>query len=803
MASISSLGTGSGVLTSKLLEDLVAADRKPLEARIKTRQDKHDAVVSEYGTLKGLASTFQSAAAALSTATGIKSKKASSANDTLVGATASTLAQSGNYSVSVSQLAQAQSLASKRFTSINDVVGTGNLTFTFGTTDASYDPATSSTYAFTADAERTSKTVSIDTAHNSVVGIRDAINASNIGIQASIVNDGTGYRLVFASSQSGAKNSFQIGVSGASGSLGDLAFDTASVTGGSAQTSQSIAAKDALFTVNGVAASRPSNLVTEVISGVTLNLKQTTSGAVNISVGQDTDAVSKRMEEFVKAYNELKTHVNEVTSFDTKTKQAGLLLGDSAVTTMMSQLRRQLSQVVDGLGMGTSSLSAVGLSSNAKTGLLTYDSSVFIQKLSSAPSDIAGLLAADGRPTDSLINYGTSSSATKAGTYDIKITQLASQAVYQGMSVSALDAGNINIDSSNSSFKVKINGTTSATLQLTEQVYASASDVATEIQRQINNDSALVEAGASVSVTYNSTDKRFDITSNKYGARSNVSIVTNDDAMADTLGLVTSGQGRMGSALAGLSTTAFGSGVVVDTSNQSFQLKLGSVTSGTISIAAGTYNDGASLASAIQSAINADSALSAAGKSATVTYSGDASAGRFGIRFGSGDELSFTNVPAATETLLGFSTTSESDTVVATGKDVAGTLGGVVGVGVGQTLYAGSTSDAVGLSIKVTGGELGDRGSITFIRGVAASLSKTLSGFLNEGGLLSNKTDGLNKEQAEIDKLSKTMEARSEALRKRLQASFTYNDTLVSQLTSTGNYVKQQLAALSGSNSNN
>ncbi len=797
MASISSLGTGSGVLTSKLLDDLVAADRKPIEARLKYRQEKLTAEVSEYGSLKSLVSTFQTAAGALGSATGIKAKKATSSGDTLVSATASTLAQSGSYSVSVSQLAQAQSLASKRFTTINDVVGTGNLVFSFGTTAATYDPNTPASYSFTADPERTPKTVVIGAGSSSVVGVRDAINAANIGVQASIVNDGTGYRLVFASTQTGAKNSFQIGVTGATGNLSDLTFNTATVTGATNQTGQTVAAKDALFSVNGVSSSRATNLVTEVISGVTLNLKQVTSGPVTINVGQDTETVTKRMEDFVKAYNELRTKVNELTAFDPKTKKGGLLLGDSSVTTMMSQLRRQMTEVVSGLGNGVSSLASVGLSTNPKTGLLSFDSALFSQKLSSSANDMTALLAADGRPTDSQISYGNSSSATKAGTYAINITQMATQAVYQGMSVAGL-AGPITVDASNSSFKIKVNGTTSATLQLTEQVYASGSDLATEIGRQINNDAALVAAGATVSVSYNSSAQRFEITSGKYGAGSNVSFVSNDDAMAATLGLTTPGQGKSGDVLAGLSTTAFAGGVLVDGSNSSFQLKVGSVTSGTISIANGSYNDGATLATAIQTAINADVALAGAGKAATVTYIGDAAGGRFGIRFGNADAFSFLDVPAGTEALMGFSETSISNGDIPKGLDVAGTIGGVTGTGVGQTLYAGSSSDAIGLSIKVTGGVTGDRGSISFIRGVAANLSKTLSGFLADKGALSNRTDGLTKEQAEIDKQKLMMETRSAALRKRLESSFMYNDQLVSKLNSTGSFVQRQMDMLAG-----
>ena len=99
----------------------------------------------------------------------------------------------GGYSVEVKQLAQAHTLNSKVFTNTTDTVGTGTLTVQYGTYSGS----------FTANADKASQTVTIDSAHSTLGGIRDAINAANIGVIATILNDGTGNRLVLVSKDHG------------------------------------------------------------------------------------------------------------------------------------------------------------------------------------------------------------------------------------------------------------------------------------------------------------------------------------------------------------------------------------------------------------------------------------------------------------------------------------------------------------------------------------------------------------------------------------------------------------------------
>ena len=214
MASIQSLGVGSGLLTSELVEQIIEAERAPVAARLDNKQAVAEAKISAYGEITSALSSFDSALAALKLPSTFNASTVTSSNDATVTGTGSSLAVAGSYTVSVSQLAQSHAIASAAYAEVSSTVGTGILNFRFGTTTYgvgnSYD-------GFTLNADASSKSVTITSANNTLAGVRDAVNKANFGVQASIVDDGSGYRLVFSSKNSGAKNSIEVTASGTDG----------------------------------------------------------------------------------------------------------------------------------------------------------------------------------------------------------------------------------------------------------------------------------------------------------------------------------------------------------------------------------------------------------------------------------------------------------------------------------------------------------------------------------------------------------------------------------------------------------
>ena len=302
MAEVQSLGVGSGLLTADLVDQLVAAEKEPAEARLQLEQEEIEAKISAFGGIKSALDSLDGSVSSLSSPITYKTKTASSTDETVVTATASSIASAGRYDLVVSAVAQAHSLyTASTYTNASSVVGTGTLTFRFGTTD--YTPGTDTYTSFTVNTEVASKSLTIDSGNNTLAGIRDTINEANFGVTASIVNDGTGNRLVFTSA-TGAAKSMEVVVTDDGGSgLADLNFNSSSTA-----MEQSQAGIDTALTVNGLSTTSSDRVISDMVTGLTFNIKKAdASSTVSIDVALDTNSVSEKIQSFVDAFNELKT----------------------------------------------------------------------------------------------------------------------------------------------------------------------------------------------------------------------------------------------------------------------------------------------------------------------------------------------------------------------------------------------------------------------------------------------------------------------------------------------------------------
>ncbi|MGQ4880136.1 flagellar filament capping protein FliD [Billgrantia sp. LNSP4103-1] len=340
MASISSLGIGSGLDLNGLLEQLNDAERgklEPIEQQIETQQVK----ISAYGELKGALSGFQTATNALNDASLYQSLSTSTSGEA-VDAAASADASLGSYAVEVSNLASAGSYATARLEgieSLDDAVTSSDGTLQLQFAHANGGNGESVPVAIAAD--------------STLEDIRDAINAEQAGVTASIVNDGEGHRLALMSTETGEEASIT-GMDWTGVALADgVSFsDTA--------TAVDSAGKDAQLTVNGIAITSPTNQVEDAIQGVTLNLAA--EGSSIVKVEQNTRAVREAITDFVEAFNTLKGSIGELTAFDGESGEAGDLLGDSAVRSVEGRLRGVLAGGVAAEEGGFSMLSDIGLS---------------------------------------------------------------------------------------------------------------------------------------------------------------------------------------------------------------------------------------------------------------------------------------------------------------------------------------------------------------------------------------------------------------------------------------------------------
>jgi len=133
-------------------------------------------------------------------------------------------------------------------------------------------------------------------------------------------------------------------------------------------------------------------------------------------------------------------------------------------------------------------------------------------------------------------------------------------------------------------------------------------------------------------------------------------------------------------------------------------------------------------------------------------------------------------------------------------SNTIGTINGVAATGAGTTLRGGVGDASEGLIVNIAGGTLGDRGTVTYSIGFAAQLNNLISDFLDEEGILTSKTDGLNGSVTRLDKEKENQEARLVLIEKRYRAQFTALETLISSMNSTSSYLTQQLAQFSANN---
>ena len=535
---VSSLGIGSGILTSSVIDSLITATQGPQQAVYQNQIAALNTKISDYGTLQGLLSTFQTAASALSSSLTSGAKTVTSANTTLATATASSFAQSGSYSLEVDKLASTQQLVTQGYSSATSVVGTGTLTFTTGTT--TYTGGGTSGYSFTPNSGAATSSIQITSSNDTLSGIRDAINNANMGVTASIIYNGSSYQLSVASSATGVNNSVQIGVTNALGAtdtsttdLGALAFNSSAVN-----LTQATAASDASLKVNGIPITSSSNTVGGAINGVVINLLQASVGnPFNLTIAPDTTNITKSVQSLVDSYNAYQAQYASFTAFNASTGTGGPLMGDPGLQTAMNQITNILGNMVTGMGSASiHSLADIGISTNSQTGQMTFDNTKLASVLQSNPQDVISLLSSNGSTTDSLISYVSNTTATQAGTYGINVTQLATQGGLNGTTGSVPSTSSVTIASGSNTLVVSVDGNSSSTVTIPAGTY-TPTQLAQTLQAQINADSNLKTAGASLTVAYDSTNSRLTLNSNSYGSLSNVNITSINSTLATSLGL--------------------------------------------------------------------------------------------------------------------------------------------------------------------------------------------------------------------------------------------------------------------------
>ncbi|QKN81332.1 flagellar filament capping protein FliD [Scandinavium goeteborgense] len=391
MASISTLGIGSGLDLSTILDNLEAAEKATLTP-ISTQQSSYTAKLSGYGTLKSALVSFQTANTALSNADLFTSTTTSSSSSAF-SATTTGNAIAGKYTISVSQLAQAQTLT------------TTNTQADSKTAIASADSSITIQQGGGKDPVK----IDISAANSSLSGIRDAINKADAGVSASIINVGNGqYRLSVTANDTGSDNAMTISVSGDSALQSFMGYD-ASGNGGM---EESVTAQNAKLKINNVDIENSSNTISDALEDITLNLNDTTTGNQTLTIAKDTSKSESAINAWVTAYNALQDTFSSLTKYtkvdagtDAQDTSNGALLGDSTLRTIQTQLKSMLSSSTGSSAYKT--LAQIGITSDPSTGKLTVDSTKLESALKTNSADIKDMFVGDGKNTGITTTMGS------------------------------------------------------------------------------------------------------------------------------------------------------------------------------------------------------------------------------------------------------------------------------------------------------------------------------------------------------------------------------------------------------------
>ncbi len=352
---VQALGAGAGFDTKKIVEALVNAERAPTEARLKVKIEENEAKISGLGQAVSVLNVVQEAAQRLNDAKDFKTFALSNSQTNAFSASSTTAARAGSNNITVSQIAQEQRSVSNAFASETD---------TFST-----DPVTLSLTVGTGAATE----ISVGTA--SLQGTVSAINDANLGVTAEIVDTGVAgdrYRIQLIG-ETGAEKAFSLTSS-------DDAISFSSVQ----------AASDAQLNVNGVDFTRSTNVIDDVLTGVSLSLNTVTDGVANLAISQDNNEARANIVDFVTIYNEAQRQLKDLGNSSVD----GALAGDSIFRSLTSSLR---SIVLGSSSSGTSTisnLSDMGISVS-RSGELEVDDAKLDNALANNYADVVQMFSAN------------------------------------------------------------------------------------------------------------------------------------------------------------------------------------------------------------------------------------------------------------------------------------------------------------------------------------------------------------------------------------------------------------------------
>ena len=364
---LSAFGAGSGINTTEVVNSLVEAERAPLQADLDRMKEKADLKISAYGVVKSALSDLRSAFDKLNDVRDLKSFSVSNSKPDDLSFVASASVEAGSYDIAVTQVADRDSWVSGGFAASDTQINGGSgITLTFTTSSGV-------------------KTVAVT--GPTPQAIVDAVNDAEQGYAAKLIDTGASsnpYVIVFEG-DTGADNAFTISAADSATGNPATAFSIAS---------QVRTAADANLSLNGVAVTRSTNTITDLVDGATITLNQTFSGSAAINIAADTSQTKTALTDLVSTYNLTFELFGELSSNEESDDElVGSLSTDTNFRSIVTSIRRIVTSESSASVGSMTHLSSMGLSMT-REGTLEIDETRLDTALSSDFDDLVTALTA-------------------------------------------------------------------------------------------------------------------------------------------------------------------------------------------------------------------------------------------------------------------------------------------------------------------------------------------------------------------------------------------------------------------------
>ncbi len=768
MSGFSIDGLSSGIDTTAYINAIMEIERQPA-LLLEYEQAQKTNIVSAFKALQAKILGLETSVRSLSRTTTFNAASVSVSDDSYINATATGRVGTGSYDVQVLSLARNHQIASQGFEDQSaSEMGTGTISLGLG--DGSV------------------QTITIDASNNSLVGIKAAINASDTGVTASIINDGSdsnAYRLILTGDKTGIGNEITV-TSNLTGGQ-NLNYDTASfdspemlslASGSTSQVALSPAAaftgnqnKIYTFTVDGTGeqtvgsdiitlnwsdgTNEGSILVTQADTEVELVGDGADGLKLSFAAGTLTGGDTFQVQSFAPLLQEA-TDARLAVGSNGGTGSPITVVSDTNqfkdVIAGVDLILRKETEVGDYVSIQTE-VDTTAIQASIQDVITKYnDVMTFIdeQNTYKADSEESGVLFADWSVQTMQSSIRSSFTGPVNG-LDSKYNQLASIGIRSG---------------SNGKLSIKDRSA------LDEALRENLDEVVDMFTDAGTADSSYIEFISSTSDTLVGSDYEVDI------------------SQAAT-------QGRLQGS--GINDPA-GQPLTLTAANNRLKLSVDGLHSDEIILSEKTYNSADELVRELQEKIDNDEKIG--GRGLTVEWvesgSGMGYLNLTSSTYGSGSKVSLiTSIPSSAFASLGLISGVSHD-----GLDVEGTINGEPATGAGQTLTGDEGNDTTdGLKIKVTAGveDLidGSEGRVSVTKGIAAKLGDTLDSLTANGdGMLDSRIRAYQNQIDNIAERVKDIDERLVIRRRNLQEQFNAMEVALGQLNTTSTYLESQLQSL-------